>query len=491
MTTYFIDSDSGNNGNAGTSTGAAWADLKKAIEDTVLSPGDIIILRRGTSAVYSRSDAVESQDEDGTLLNPIIVEADYDNNFSDDVDISATATATFTFGSKTVTFSASVAGVIAVGDWIYEVNDDQREFAYEVKTVSTTTVTLYLPYKGDNAGSGKTVTNMGSAPVWGTTSYTTGYLFTGQFCRYQGIEVRSNDNAFALLTKSENDIIDCISKGGASSTNDGLNISVNSLARKCRMDSVQEAVSANDNTIVSDCLLNSNATGGEALGAIPMGGAIIDCENDTGEYVTLAPFPGTNLRNSNLSGTTSDFSASSATGMFGFEDYNNTAGDSRFKNALLKGGTLDDTFIYESDTTTVRTGGSDISIKVTPTTSMNPDFELAFLKVLEVPIFTDTTSRTYTVYFKSNATANWTANPTASELFIELEAWGHATNPSRKITKSTGTVNFTGSTAWQSLSVTVAAAKEDNAARLRVKYGKTKESTKSNEFFVDPLVVIS
>ena len=164
------------------------------------------------------------------------------------------------------------------------------------------------------------------------------------------------------------------------------------------------------------------------------------------------------------------------------EDHSNTKSDTRRF-------TLDDVVVLQSDTGTVRSGGSNISLKVTPNTEFSTLSEFSKLLLFELPIYATTDSKTYDIYFRPTATTDWTNDPTASELWIELEAWGHATNNFRKITKSTGVIDMNGSTDWQALSVTVAPA-QAGVAYLRAYYCKTKEAG-ANIFFVDPIPVIS
>jgi len=492
-TTYYIDTDNGSDAADGLSTGNAWQFLKKYLEDTVRSVGDIAILRRGMTGIYSASDAVVSQDESGTLLNMITAEADFDNAFSDDVDLSVTATATIAFGSKTITYSSDISGVLAAGDWIYEVNDDQREFSYEVKTVSTVTVTLYLPYKGGNAGSGKATTNMQANPVWGTTSYTTGFLQQASFSKYQGITVRSNDGSFVLTGSSGCIIKDCVTTGGSSSTNDGLRMTGNSgLLLKCRSESVDEALSTAIQVVAKDCLLDANSSGGVVLASVGAGD-IIDCTNAVGAYISDDSSGASRLRNCSFTGGTADYNISSATGntLFKHEDFGQTSLSTKVIDISFEDGVMTSAvYILESDTGTVRSGGNNTSIKVTPTAAMTAAHELGFVQVVELSIYASTSSKTYTMYVKSNATANWTADPTAAELVLEFEAWGDAGATARLITKSSSVADFNGTTDWIALAVTVAPAAA-GVGYLRLRYGKTKESGKSNVFFVDPLVVVS
>ena len=146
--------------------------------------------------------------------------------------------------------------------------------------------------------------------------------------------------------------------------------------------------------------------------------------------------------------------------------------------------------VLQSDTSTLRSGGGNTSLLITPSIQIGTSEASRYL-IFEYPIYATTTSKTYTVYFKSNATADWTASPTAAECWLELEAWGHATNNFRKITKSTGALDFTTDANYdQTLTVTVAPA-QAGVAYLRLYYGKPKESAKDNKFFIDPKVVIS
>ena len=125
-----------------------------------------------------------------------------------------------------------------------------------------------------------------------------------------------------------------------------------------------------------------------------------------------------------------------------------------------------------------------------PSTDIGAVWEHSHVKLFEYGFYTTTDEKTYTVYFRPSATADWTADPTAGELWIELEYWGHASNNFRRITKSTGVIDMNGSTAWQKLTVTIAPS-QAGVAYLRCWYAKTKESGKSNIFFCDAKVEIA
>ena len=192
-------------------------------------------------------------------------------------------------------------------------------------------------------------------------------------------------------------------------------------------------------------------------------------------------------RNLILSSTTKvDVHQSAPFSEYLMEDFDGTLNDTR---QLTGFSTAESTPIIQSETSTVRTGGSTISIKVTPSTKLSTNWEFARIKLFEIPIYATTDSKTYDIYFRPTAAADWTANPLAGELWIELEAWGHATNNFRQITKSTGTIDMADTT-WNKLTVTVAPA-QAGVAYLRVYYAKTKESGKANTFFCDPIPEIA
>lgn len=484
----------------------AWQDLDQFTENA-RSAGDKVVIRRGANQCDDGSDL--NFTSDGTIVAPITIEADYDNLWRDQVDLSATGTATLTFGSKTVTFSADVSGVLAAGDWIYASGENNREFAYEVASVSTTTVTLYLPYKGDQAGSGRTMYNMQDNPIWNSAAGDFQWLFSGdQHWNVQGLHVRGTDaNGNIQLIASKTAIFKDVICEGNGASDLGFNASSNAnetgiyVIRKCRTYNHVRAISnltvdGFNRIYVYNSLLNCNSVTNAVSYLGTWNTAYFyetECSNATTGIDASTSGLSVQGRNILFSSVTTPVQIEGAVGTFdtlnvvGIEDYNNAPGDSRYYSFLSS---ADNTALFQSETTTVRSGGSNKSVKVTPSTVLSTlNDNASRVQVFELPIYTTTDSKTYTVYFKTNDIADWTADPTASELWIELEAWGHATNNFRKITKSTGTIDFNGSTAWQSLSVTVAPA-QAGVAYLRCWYCKTKEAS-SNVFYVDPLPVIS
>lgn len=499
MATYYIDFTNGNDTNDGTATDSAhaWATLDKFCANA-RSAGDIAIVRRGMTQSVSADLTFAS---DGTRYNFIKIEADYDNAWSDRVDLSATATATLTFGSKTVTFSASVSGVISAGDWIYASGDATREFAYEVESVSTSTVTLYLPYKGDQAGSGKTMYNMKAAPIWNTAAGNFQAMFDGDdYWLIQGIHWRGTDangqmevdSCFGHIFK------DCIFTGNGSGDY-GVRIhdyycGVEII--KCRFYNNNFGVAGyssgnNGYILIKDSLIDlNNISGGYGVVYTSLDTFISETTIKNGQYGVFSStwYEGPYLRNcpiSNMSNT-EIYDSQSLAKVF-VEDFNGTVGDNRFYQL-----TATNSASTQSETSTVRTGGGATSIKVTPSDyTFNNSLNIYRIPLFDYPIHLEAdTEKTITVYFKTGATSDWTANPTASELYLEAEYWGHASNNYRRIKKSTGTVSFTTSTDWQSLTVTFTPL-QDGVAYIRGYYGKTKESSKSNIFYVDTKPVIS
>ena len=504
MTTFYIDPVNGNNANDGLGTGAgnAWLDLDKFTENA-RSAGDKVIIRRGANQCDDGTDLLFTSD--GTIANPIIIEADFDNAWGDQVDLSATATATLTFGSKTVNFSASVAGVLAAGDWIYANGDNNREFAYEVASVVTTTVTLYLPYKGNQAGSGKTMYNMQDNPIWNTAAGNIVWqLVTDDFWKIQGITIRGTSALGNVVIYSArcHQFNDCVFIGAGG---DDIGIYMNNdfaiyVVKKCRFYNHRFNISYNTADVFGDVFMANSLLDGNNItdsygiynptSAQAKFNFIIQeseiLNHTAADLVTIGGYGFFKLRNTKLSSTTEIASiTSAASGLFMSEDHDGVLNDTRFHYPAGPGSNLNQAML-QSETTTVRSGGSNKSIKVTPTANLTTIWDFNKLLIFELPIYATTDSKTYTVYFNL-PDANFSVDPTASELWLELEAWGHATNNFRKITKSTGTVISDDN--WNSLTVTVA-PDQAGVAYLRCWYAKTKEAG-SNIFFVDPIPEIT
>ena len=514
-TTYYIDPDNGDDdGYDGTTaevdeeamTGP-WHTISKFVS-TARSAGDRAICRRGTFSNYGTGTVQFTSD--GQTSNPITLEADYDNAFGDNV--ASAQTYTMVHGSKTHTASASISGGIAVGSWVYNStnSDDPRLFAYEITAISGTTLTLRHPFKG-TSGSGKTLTVMLANPIFGAAGNDFLNLSGDRYWRFNGIHIYTTYAAGgAIMNSAVWDISwhDCIMQGNGVSC-DGVTVQANSHAQlhKCHI----YAYSTNGVDVVTDssielydCVFTGGLRGLYGTGAATRIHAE-DCElnsNSTADVdAQVSAKYGflVTLRNCRLNSTTEvkvdNTSVGEMIGVYS-EDHNGTKGDNRVFGTFSSG--VSDTPYIESDTGTVRSGGSTTSSKITPSTNIGPH-DAGKINLLgmhfplfktEFPVYADTTSRTYTFYVKSAATANWTANPTAAELYIEATYWDHASNNYRKSIRSTSTASFTSATTWQAIAITVAPA-QAGLLYLKLMYGKTKEGSKSNQFFLDPLVVIS
>ena len=532
MATYYIDSDSGSDSNNGTGTGTAWKTLAKFLDLSSLSPGDKAILRRGRTAQYGEvpglmgSLAAELKIS-GSISQPIIVEADYGDSWSDFSNSAQTYTATF--GSKTLTASTTITG-ISVGEWIYNSTDgdNSKDFSYEVAGISGSTLTLYLPFKG-STGSGKTFKVMDAAPKiegggvpssWNVLSAAFSfYVFQGVLfnCVVHGgindYTVRFYDSSGFIFK----DVVFKDVQGGDPGTPENtfpgyraLNAHrgcVKIILKKCRFFTYLRTIASSTSNgsfkgAMHDCLIDGDDNVFTEDVSIEVSGLELTTWDDWEIFETeftgygsynniklhggIGKSPDLRGRNIKFGSAAADINLESSSHMSDvkIEDYDNTIGDNR----LFTFGS--DSTIFQSDTSVVRSGGSTTSIKVNPSTELGTNWEPSRLKLLDLPIYSEVGQKTYKIYFKSSATANWTANPTASELLIEIEHWGHTSNNFRKITKSTATLNFTGSTAWQSISVTASSA-QAGMAYLRAYYAKGKESSKSNLFYIDPNPVIS
>ena len=480
----------------------AWLDADQFTENARFD-GDICINRRATT-IDNGSDLLFTSD--GTKVAPIKFIADNANEWRDNVDLSVTATATLTFGSKIITFSADVSSVVAAGDVIYVAAEDADEFAYEVDSVSTVTVTLFLPYKGDQDGSGKTMTNLQANPAWNSPAGNfQAMLDTDLYWFFQGIHFSGTDTNGAFeIDSSDNQVFrDCVFEGNGSGDR-ALNITDDPqrpLISKCRFFNyvVGILISSFGSVFIGtvrDSLFDGNSVASSRAMDVYMGSrpTFIDCElknHALGDFGsgTVAIFNGQlYLRNCLVASTTEFDSIDVSTmGEYFVEDHNGALGDSRQLNFLSSSESVPS---VQSDTGTLRAGGGAISGKCTPSTNMGTAWEYSRQLLFEIPFYAITASKKYEVFFRPTATADWTTDPTALELWIEIEYWGHASNNFRKITKSTGVIDMNGSTTFTALDVTVAPA-QAGVAYLRGYYAKTKESGKANTFFWDVVPVVA
>jgi len=505
-TTYYVDFDNGhdvnNDGSTATKTNGdgPWATLDKC--GSTLTAGDVAKVRRGMTQAVSQDLAFTN---DGTPVAPITIEADFDDDWSDETV--AGQTATLIFGSKTVTFAGDISGDIAAGDWIYEATEDNREFAYEVASVSggsNEIVTLYLPYKGAISGAGKTINIMPDNPIWNTAAGDFEVNLDGDnYWKIQGIHFRGTDSNGIIEIDSVNQAIfkDLICTGNHSgsdvcfySNDDNPYI----LVLKCRgYDCTFMQVHAYNACLageVRDCFHDGNATAASYYFKSPgLDNTIVHIDTEmVGITSVMANVSATigashgRFRNCpfTVTGDIVDWTSRLAQGGVYFEDYDGTLGDNR-QFGLLS--TNDNTPFLQTETGTVKTGAT--SIKVTPGNDLiNDNYETAKIKLFEYPIYAvKDVAKTYTAYCNLPA-AEFTDAPLATELWIEAEYWGHDTTVLRRVVKSTGTVAADGS--WDPLAVTVTPL-QTGVLYLRAYYCKPKEAGKTNVFYTDTVVVVT
>lgn len=510
MPSFWVDYDNGNDADDGTDPVpqgggvGPWATLDQPMENARVA-GDIITVRRGMGQAAAGDLAPVSV---GDIENPIVVKADYADTWGDDA--TAAQTATLTFGSKAVTFAAVGHGVV-VGDWLYETTEDNERHSYEVAVVAGVDVTLFLPYKGNRAGAGRTMEIMPSSPVWNNADAANGVDFSDvPYWQVQGLEFHANAGgavididasvrllfrdctfdqihaAWYVLYVSEVAFAGLIDKSRFQGGREGITCSragagahgaFNAMVRNCLLDGEDNANSTGmtmgyyDHPFFDSCELKNHALGDFAnTGVWPSFGVQIRGRNNLLSSVT--PISQNELN---------------AWFEFQFSAHQGVPGATENFNSL---GTVEGQPNYESDTGTVRVDGSLVSIEVTPSTELSSAWELSWLEVLKLEMYLTAEAHTVTVWVKTNDSAEWTADPTVAELWLQAEFLSHATNAHWETVKSTELIDFNGSTAWQPLSVTFTPSVAGDAV-ITLYYAKPKEVADNNIWFADPVPVLS
>lgn len=509
-TSYYIDLSAAAGGN-GLATTTPFNSLD-AFAEVSRSAGDIAFVRRGSATTTSISDLGFTSD--GTLNSPIVISSDDDNLWSD----FATSTQTYTpvQGTKTMTASAAITG-IAANDWVYVVGDcvetyntsvkNPCEYMYEVASVSETTLTLYLPYLGGSTAAGSSLRVMPDAPVWGTTTSDFQWVPNGDHNWYiRGIELRSTDAICAIsFTTANNWVLENLVIRADGATSCGLEGSFPDVILKTsRMFSVDNALGSPAGIIMANVLIDcNNEVNSDFMSAATIAAGriyelkdleVINCTNFAETATNQAGGSRLWARNLRFNNTYTGITANPSITFF-FEDIFSMVGlGKQFTTNVDAVGNATTT---QSSSDNLRSGGGPVNSLVQPpsgtgnTGISTQAFPLTYIKLFEYPIYTNTTSKTYTMYFNSTSTGGWTNDPTADELWIECEYYpvNSITNANRVIKKSTSLADFNGSTTWQALSVTCAPA-QAGILYLRGWYAKPKE-TPSNWFYVDLTPVIS
>jgi len=178
-------------------------------------------------------------------------------------------------------------------------------------------------------------------------------------------------------------------------------------------------------------------------------------------------------------------------GEFGFEDYNNTVGDNRVVIGTF--GLDNNTAVLQKETTKVRVGGGESSIKVTPHTTLDTDWEMSrvLIHIGSIDAVKDV-QITLTAYLSSDDDTDWDADPLAGELYMRVYYWGHGTNKHRKMQQSTGVCNNfdADDTVWDIISCTFTPL-QAGVVHFEIWYCKAKEATNSNIFYCDGKVTVT
>lgn len=529
-TIYYIDFTNGldSNNGLGTTSTSAFQSLDKFAENA-RSNGDIAFVRRGMASTTNVSALTPTSA--AVVIKPIIIEADYDNLWND----FATSSETWNVivGSTYMASSASTTSAFP-GKWIYIQGDcfetattsasfgyNDCPYAYEISEASSTGIRLYLPYKGQNSGSAQNMRVMPSAPQWNTTSgnFQIDFSTAQHDWILKGLDLRSSSvNGIFKATAGFGriwqiyfmDDIFVSSQVWMSNIASGAFYSF--TFNKIRTSGITTMFSLGANSFtylisMSDSYLNlttslvSSGAGAFSSG-VYVAGFLRDIEI-SGETVpaggiVLGGFTYLDARNvyadTGILGNNTG-SISTAPGLTGMrvEDGSNISGN----NFFAPFGTTTQKYLFSntvpyasssplmSTTTVTRAGGGPNTLFVSPDQNVNSIWPLTYLPLFNYPIYTNTSSKTYTVYFDSSDTTQWTTNPTAKELWIECNEWVTSAGTSTSSTiKSTSTLNFTGSTAWQSLSVTCQPSRT-GILYLRGWYAKPLEGYLKNHFYVD------
>lgn len=501
-TAFYLDPEDGSDGNDGLSTTTPWQSYDKFVEN-VRVEGDILYVKRGTASTTNVTGLTTVSS--GIPQAWLSMSADFDNLWND----FATSSQTYTTAAASTTLVANttITGISA-GDWVYVEGDCQEtynskvlnlcEYAYEVQQVGTTHLLLWRPYMGQQVGSGKDLRVMPPSPIWGNTNGGTGLRFecVDDWWYLKGLQFQSSDANGVIRMSAGCQVMELMDMNLVS---DRTSANILSCAGNvCR--------------VWVKKLRGEGATTGSGIGS--GGGQVNFTLEDTYLYGALnlssgrnnivgiergyltgqLTFPTNSGANSNIIAREVSIGQSSANPIQGpttatsssdsylkVEDWLFNIGDNRTWTANGFGNTFRQ---YTSSTTVTYSGGGNSSVLVEPNLTTSATSSLYWMKIAEFSFYADTTSKTYTAYFKSTSTADWIANPTASELFIDCNYWANTLATSTRYAKrSTGTVDFAGSTDWQSLSVTCQPT-QAGLMYVRAFYRKEKEVGKQNAFFM-------
>lgn len=512
-TKYYVDFSVAANGNGLAST-TSFNNLN-SFTNVSRSAGDIAYVRRGTASTTNVASMTFSSD--GLMNNPIVITADYDNIWSD----FSTSTQTYTpvFGALTMTASAGITG-IAANDWVYVEGDCQEiynpttinncAFAYEVAGVSGSTLTLYMPYKGAQSGAGKNLRVMPDNPIVGTTATDVVVFSTtlDNFWVIKGLDARSTNAAcgFAVGRNEGFLMMDMIFQGNGTTDCAIQGPTHSHRFDKTRFFGMLDVILTSRGGYFYDFLVDCNNVAVSAFinqiaasqgpDTYLEGGTVQNCVSFTSSG-TVTDGTGLIARNVKHNNQFLNLDNGFLQQYYYFEDSYSIPALNYQSSHVISAQTLPTT--TQSTTDNLRTGGGPVNLFVYPAsgtgdTGLSTKFyPYSYYKLFDYPVYADTSSKTYTMYFNSTSTSNFSVDPltstatgsTTPELYIECEYYNEASGADRFLKRSNtaNDVDFNGSTDWQDISVTCQPA-QAGILHLRGWYAKPKESA-SNYFYMD------
>lgn len=500
----------------GTASSTAFCSINE-FANVARTAGDIAFVRRGgasTTNIVSTSFTT-----DGNQNNPITISADYDNIWPD----SATSSVTWTpsFGSTFIASSASSTEFTTPNRWIYIQGDCNENYlttvispcvyAYEVSSTSPNGIDIFLPYKGNQTGAGNNMRVMLPAPVIGITTTNTQVMTqsSDDYWVVKGLDLRGTATACQITPNGRGEVfMDMILQGNGTSDCGMSGNSANIMVKKTRVFGSINGFNVLSGGLFEDILVDCNSVGSSfAFGAITTQGiyhvkdaVMKNCTNQMQGSATIdSDWYFSNMKRNNVF---TALSGAAVTHMYYQDDQGVPGFSAQSSNQI---GSLTTATTSISDVANLRAGGGPKNLQVIPpATGTNTglsaqNFPWSYMKLFEYPMYANTSSKTYTMYFMSTSTTGWVINPITStlagsstpELYIECEYFGASSGAARMLKRSStaSAVNFTGSTAWQTVAVTCQPA-QTGILYLRGWYAKPKETT-NNWFLMDLTPVVT
>lgn len=495
-----------------------------AFADVTRVAGDVAIVKRGNATTTSTGNDLTFT-TDGALHAPITITADFDNAFGNFATSSQTVTAKY--GSRYMATSASTTDMFP-HTWIYIAGDCYENPTtttenkcgdfYKVQNATSTGIELELPYLGGNAGSGKTVRVMPSAPMWNIPSGDFQFILNDDDnWRINGININSTDiNGGITLANTVNGFYaENIFFVGNDSTSPGVNNTgdYGTIFKDVVMLDTTAIFASQLYGAVIDGLRARSCSGNLFTAGANISmfayNTIVECPASS-----VISFAGSGIQQ--IIGRNNQFNSDrpATAGAYqttvSFEDHHGVVGSNKYSIQAggQSGNLLGTTTVSTTDE--LRPGGGAQSMLF-----LNPPFSTAsaygfstmnfprtYVKLFEYPFYTTAnTTYTTTAYFKATTTAQWTTNPTTQatrasstpEMFLECDVYADDADADRRTIRSNtaNDVDFDGSTNWQDISVSFTPTQTGNTY-CRGWYGKPRDGgAAQNQFYMDTLVEIS